>query len=106
MTQLKTTFAGLSLRNPIIISSSSLTNSAEKNKKLELAGASAVELCSVIYQRGNQVIADMTNEMTQWMNRQGYKDISEFKSSMNALSTGASNPFERTQFMKYFSSKE
>ena len=39
MTQLKTTFAGLSLRNPIIISSSSLTNSAEKNKKLELAGA-------------------------------------------------------------------
>ena len=40
------------------------------------------------------------------MNRQGYKDISEFKSSMNALSTGASNPFERTQFMKYFSSKE
>ena len=74
--------------------------------KAILAGASAVELCSVIYQRGNQVIADMTNEMTQWMNRQGYKDISEFKSSMNALSTGASNPFERTQFMKYFSSKE
>ena len=71
-----------------------------------MAGASAVELCSVIYQRGNQAIADMTNEMTQWMNRQGYKDISEFKNSMNALSTGASNPFERTQFMKYFSSKE
>ena len=61
--------------------------------KAILAGASAVELCSVIYQRGNQVIADMTNEMTQWMNRQGYKDIREFKSSMNALSTGASNPF-------------
>ena len=39
MTQLKTSFAGLSLRNPVIISSSSLTNSAEKNKKLELAGA-------------------------------------------------------------------
>ena len=36
MTQLKTSFAGLSLRNPVIISSSSLTNSAEKNKKLEL----------------------------------------------------------------------
>ena len=34
MTDLKTTFAGLSLRNPIIISSSGLTNSAGKNKKL------------------------------------------------------------------------
>ena len=47
MTQLKTTFAGLSLRNPIIISSSSLTNSAEKNKKLEPAGAGAIVLKSV-----------------------------------------------------------
>ena len=33
MTDLKTTFAGLSLRNPIIISSSGLTNSAGKNKR-------------------------------------------------------------------------
>ena len=33
MTDLKTTFAGLSLRNPIIISSSGLTNSVGKNKK-------------------------------------------------------------------------
>lgn len=30
MTDLKTTFAGLSLRNPIIISSSGLTNSVGK----------------------------------------------------------------------------
>ena len=37
----------MSLRNPIIISSSSLTNSAEKNKKLELAGAGAIVLKSV-----------------------------------------------------------
>ena len=34
MTDLKTTFAGLSLRNPIIISSSGLTNSVGKNKKI------------------------------------------------------------------------
>ena len=33
MAQLKTTFAGLALENPIIISSSGLTNSAEKIKK-------------------------------------------------------------------------
>lgn len=74
--------------------------------KAILAGASAVEICSVLYQRGNGVIADMTQELSKWMDRQGYETLSEFKSSMNALSTGASNPFERTQFMKYFSSKE
>lgn len=44
MTDLKTTFAGLQLKNPIIISSSGLTNSAGKNKKLAEAGAGAIVL--------------------------------------------------------------
>ena len=43
--------------------------------KAILAGASAVELCSVIYQRGNQVIADMTNEPA---GLQEYQRIQEF----------------------------
>ncbi|MGL5261871.1 MAG: diguanylate cyclase, partial [Bacteroides sp.] len=47
MTDLKTTFAGLSLRNPIIVSSSGLTNSAEKNQKLAEAGAGAIVLKSL-----------------------------------------------------------
>ncbi|MEO5169704.1 dihydroorotate dehydrogenase-like protein, partial [Bacteroides ovatus] len=47
MTDLKTTFAGLSLRNPIIISSSGLTNSAGKNKKLAEDGAGAIVLKSL-----------------------------------------------------------
>ena len=47
MAQLKTTFAGLALNNPVIISSSGLTDSAAKIKKLEDAGAGAVVLKSV-----------------------------------------------------------
>ena len=47
MTDLKTTFAGLSLRNPIIISSSGLTNSVGKNKKLAEEGAGAIVLKSL-----------------------------------------------------------
>ena len=47
MAQLSTTFAGLKLKNPIIVSSSGLTNSVEKIKKLEAAGAGAVVLKSV-----------------------------------------------------------
>ena len=42
MAQLKTTFAGLTLNNPIIISSSGLTNSLAKIQKLEEAGADFV----------------------------------------------------------------
>ena len=47
MTNLKTSFAGLQLRNPIIVSSSGLTNSVEKNRKLFEAGAGAIVLKSL-----------------------------------------------------------
>lgn len=47
MKNLQTEFAGLKLKNPIIISSSSLTNTAEKNFRLEQAGAAAVVLKSI-----------------------------------------------------------
>lgn len=47
MKNVTTTFAGLRLKNPVIISSSDLTNSSEKNKKLEEAGAAAVILKSL-----------------------------------------------------------
>ena len=53
MAQLTTKFAGLDLKNPIIISSSGLTNSVEKIKKLEEAGAGAVVLKSVFEEQIN-----------------------------------------------------
>ena len=53
MTQLSTTFAGLKLKNPIIVSSSGLTSSVEKIKGLEAAGAGAVVLKSVFEEQIN-----------------------------------------------------
>lgn len=47
MTDLSTIFAGLALRNPIIISSSGLTDTADKCRLLEDAGAGAVVLKSI-----------------------------------------------------------
>jgi len=44
---LSTRYAGLALKNPIIIGSSGLTNTAEKNKELERAGAGAIVLKSL-----------------------------------------------------------
>ena len=73
MNNLKTTFAGLALKNPIIISSSGLTNSADKNKNLAEAGAGAIVLKSLFeeqimmeaeqmksseYTEGNEYIAE------------------------------------------------
>lgn len=47
MNRLETSFAGIELKNPLIVSSSGLTNSVEKNKKWENAGAGAIVLKSL-----------------------------------------------------------
>lgn len=57
MASLETKYAGLTLKNPLIIGSSGLTNSAKNNKKLEEAGAGAIVLKSLfeeqIYMQGD-----------------------------------------------------
>ena len=47
MIDLKTKYAGLSLRNPIIVGSSGLTNNVARMKEYEKAGAGAVVLKSL-----------------------------------------------------------
>ena len=71
-----------------------------------LAGAAAVEVCSVIYQYGAKEIENMKKELAEWMDDKGYESLSQFKGKMNAEAAGDINPFERTQFMKYYSSRE
>ena len=71
-----------------------------------LAGAAAVEVCSVIYQYGAKEIENMQKELAEWMDDKGYENLSQFKGKMNAEAAGDINPFERTQFMKYYSSRE
>lgn len=70
-----------------------------------LAGASAVEVCSAIYQRGNGVIKEMTDGLTEWMNTHTMDDIAMFRGMLNQQYRNEGiNTFERTQFMKYYGS--
>ena len=71
--------------------------------KAILAGACATEICSAIYQNGSETIKAMLNELTEWMNSKGFHTLTQFKAKMNAKAAGEINPFERTQFMKYYS---
>ena len=71
-----------------------------------LAGASAVEVCSAIYKYGEKEIAEMLKELEAWMESKGYENIESMKGIMNAKAAGSVNPFERTQFMKYYSNHE
>ena len=63
MKRLEITFAGLKLKNPFIVSSCNLTNSAEKNKKWEDAGVGAVVLKS-LFEEEIEAEADWMNDGT------------------------------------------
>jgi dihydroorotate dehydrogenase (fumarate) len=62
MKHLETLYAGLKLKNPFIVSSCSLTNSAERNKKWEDAGASAVVLKSLFEEEIEAELAQAQQE--------------------------------------------
>lgn len=63
MTNLTTTYAGLELKNPIIASSSGLTDSVENIKKLAEAGVGAVVLKSIFEEEILMEMEEMKQEM-------------------------------------------
>ena len=62
MMDMKTSYAGLTLRNPIIIGSSGLTNKAERNLEFEKAGAGAIGLKSLFEEQIEMQSASMLQE--------------------------------------------
>jgi len=69
-----------------------------------LAGAKAVQICSVLYRNGLDYIRDMTTEMLKWMEKNQYESLDAFRGKMNYGSLDDPSVYERAQFMKYFSS--
>lgn len=72
--------------------------------KFLLAGASAVQIASVLYKKGPAEITRINREISGWMDRKGYSSIQEFKGSLSQTQS-MSAAWERTQFMKYFGEK-
>jgi dihydroorotate dehydrogenase (fumarate) len=69
-----------------------------------LAGATAVQVCSVLYRNGVDYIKDMIAEMKKWMEKNGYESAADFRGKMNYGSLDDPSVYERAQFMKFFSS--
>jgi dihydroorotate dehydrogenase (fumarate) len=68
-----------------------------------LAGASAVQVCSVLYRNGIDYIRDMITEMKKWMEKNQYEKPGDFKGKMNYNNLKDPSVYERAQFIKYFS---
>ena len=77
--------------------------------KCILCGASAVELCSTVYQNGNEIIQAVNRSLEEWLATQNYKsieEIGEVKEKLNFGEIKDPSLHERVQFMKYFSNRD
>lgn len=93
------------VQNIDLAASTGIHNGESVIKSL-LAGASAVEICSAVYQQGNGIIQTMKETLNHWMEQKGYHSINDFKGILNFRNETDHTIYERVQFMKYFSSKE
>ncbi len=90
----------------IDIAASTGVHSGNDVVKCLLAGADAVQVCSVLYNNGIGHIKKMNKQVADWMDKKDFKHIEDFRGRLNYLNFEKPTVFERTQFMKYFSSHE
>lgn len=88
------------------IAASTGVHSGEAAAKLVLAGAKAVQVCSVLYKKGPDFLAEMIDRFEAWMTESNFKTISDFCGKMNYSNIPDPAIYERAQFIKYFSSHD
>jgi dihydroorotate dehydrogenase (fumarate) len=90
----------------IDISASTGVHSGADALKYILAGAHSVQVCSVLYKEGIKYLRSMNREMEKWMDDKGFSSVNEFRGKLNYRNYSKPVIYERTQFMKYFSSED
>jgi dihydroorotate dehydrogenase (fumarate) len=70
-----------------------------------LAGAKTVQMASALYQNGPAYVATVNKFISEWMDDKGFKSVSDFRGKLNYSKISNPELYERSQFMKYFSSK-
>ncbi|MFR9603519.1 MAG: dihydroorotate dehydrogenase-like protein [Rikenellaceae bacterium] len=69
-----------------------------------LAGAAAVEVCSVMYREGNAWVAKAIEALEAWQAEHGYDSVEEYKGNMNASGAEEREKLVRSQFLRHFGS--
>ena len=88
------------------IASSNGVHDWEDVIKCLMAGATVVQLCSAVYMYGSDIITKMLNMMGDWMNQNKYRTISDFAGKLSSSNVADHSLYERSQFMKYYSSQQ
>jgi dihydroorotate dehydrogenase (fumarate) len=75
-------------------------HSSEAIIKLLLAGASTVQLASVLYKKGFKVINELLSDIEKWMQEKNFNQISDFKGKLNFMNIKTPDLYLRSQFME------
>lgn len=70
--------------------------------KMLLVGATAVQVVSSLYREGFQSITSMVENLSKWMETNGYSSIADFRGKLSMDNTVNLAEFERVQFMRNF----
>ncbi|MDP3179606.1 MAG: dihydroorotate dehydrogenase-like protein [Spirochaetaceae bacterium] len=73
---------------------------AEAALRLVLAGASAVQLCSVLYRRGWAAITEIRNGMASWMDAKGELSVAKLKGRLCQWKAQAPKDYLRLQYIQ------
>ncbi len=68
-----------------------------------LAGANAVQIASVLYEKDLSYIKTMLSRLEEWMISKKYESVSQITGKLSAKNISNPMMYERAQFMKYFS---
>lgn len=79
-------------------------HSAMDAMKALLVGARAVQLCTTIYQNGDGVVSRINDGLTVLMDRHGFDTLNDVVGRLTYGDVDDVELYERSQFMKYFSS--
>ena len=90
----------------INISASTGIHDGEAAIKMLLAGATTVQVCSVLYEKGVDYLKTILADIENWMDKKGFKEVDDFRGKMSARKIPNPARYQRAQFMKYFSSHE
>lgn len=67
-----------------------------------LAGADAVQVVSSLYKHGVEYIKSILDEVTRWMDHEGYEKLGDFRGKLSQSKSSNPAAYERVQFLKNF----
>lgn len=83
---------------PVELSASTGVHTSEDVVRQLLAGATTVQVCSVLYKKGVNYVSELVKGLEAWMEKHNFNNINEFKGKCNAPEDV--KVFERLQYLR------